>query len=61
MAFYSLYIMDGLGNVGRVKHLVADDDEEAVHFACQQKLYVTSEVWDRARLVAQIPPHDASA
>ena len=61
MAFYSLYIMDGMGKVGRVEHLVADDDEEAVSFACQQNLNVTSEVWDRARLVAQIPPHDPSA
>ena len=55
MSAYRLYGMDGLGSIGHVEVLEAKDDQEAVHRACQMKLPVSSEVWDRDRLVAQIP------
>jgi hypothetical protein len=52
---YRLYCMDGLGKIGRVELLEADTDEDAVHIAYEKKLPVTCEIWDRDRLVAQIP------
>jgi hypothetical protein len=55
MTAYRLYCMDGLGKIGRVEELEADSDEEAVSIACAKKLAVTCEVWDRDRLVAEIP------
>jgi hypothetical protein len=57
MATYRLYLMDGLGKIGRVEHLDAKDDREALHLACEKQLSVTAELWDRDRLVAQIPAH----
>ena len=57
MAVYRLYRMDGLGKIGRVETLVAKDDAEAVSLACAQKLPVACEIWDRDRLVAEIPGH----
>jgi hypothetical protein len=55
MATYRLYLMDGLGKIGSVEYLEAKDDREAVHLACERKLSVVAEVWDRNRFVAQIP------
>lgn len=55
MSAYRLYCMDGFGRIGHVEVLDAKNDEEAVHLACEMKLPVSSEVWDRDRLVAQIP------
>jgi hypothetical protein len=52
---YRLYCMNGLGKIGRVEHLEAGSDEEAVHLAYEKKLPVSCEVWDRDRLVAEIP------
>ena len=57
MAEYRLYIMDGLGKIGSVRTLVAENDEKAVRLACRMELPVGSEVWDRSRLVAEIPAH----
>jgi hypothetical protein len=57
MVAYRLYCMDGLGKIGRVENLEAASDEEAVHLACEMRLPVDCEVWDRERLVAQIPAH----
>ena len=58
---YRLYIMDGVGKIGSVRSLEAENDEKAVSLACGIKLPVNSEVWDRDRLVAEIPAHDPSA
>jgi hypothetical protein len=60
MATYRLYCMDGLGKIGRVEPLEAKNDDEAVHLAYTMKLPVTCEIWDRDRLVAQIPAHNTS-
>ena len=57
VAFYRLYCMDGLGKIGHVETLEAQDDDEAIRLAYEKKLPVTCEVWDRARCVAVIPPH----
>jgi hypothetical protein len=54
---YRLYCMDGLGKIGRVEVLEAENDDEAVSLAWAKKLSVTCEVWDGNRLVAQIPAH----
>jgi hypothetical protein len=56
MAEYRLYTMDGLGKIGRVECLSAEDDREAVKLAFEKQLSVSCEVWERDRLVAQIPP-----
>jgi hypothetical protein len=55
MAYYRLYCMDGLGTIGRVELLEAKNDEEAVSLAYAKKLNVDCEVWDGARLVAEVP------
>ena len=57
MATYRLYHMDGLGKIGRVEYLEANDDRDAVHLACERQLSVSAEVWDRDRFVAEIPAH----
>jgi hypothetical protein len=36
--------MDGMGKIGRVEHLDADSDEEAVHLAYEMELPVSCEV-----------------
>lgn len=58
---YRLYVMDGLGKIGSVRNLAAENDEKAVRLACRLKLTVSCEVWDRDRLVAEVPAHDPSA
>ena len=58
---YRLYIMDGVGKIGSVRSLEAEIDDRAVSLACAIKLPVNSEIWDRDRLVAEIPAHDPSA
>lgn len=55
MAIYRLYLMDGLGKIGTVEHLEAANDREAVHLACEKRLAVIAELWDRDRFVAAIP------
>lgn len=55
MATYRLYLMDGLGKIGRVEYLEAKDDREAIHLACERQLSVSAELWDRDRRVAEIP------
>jgi hypothetical protein len=55
MATYRLYLMDGLGKIGTVEFLEAADDREAVHLACEMRLSVSAEIWDRDRFVAGIP------
>jgi hypothetical protein len=49
--------MDGLGKIGHVDDLDADDDDAAVSLAYAKKLNVSCEIWDRDRLVAQIAAH----
>ena len=55
MARYRLYLMDGLGKIGTVEFLQAADDCEAVHLACEMRLSVSAEIWDRDRFVAGVP------
>lgn len=55
MATYRLYLMDGLGKIGTVEDLEAADDREAVHLACEMRLSVSAEIWNRDRFVAGIP------
>ena len=58
MPVYRLYCMEGLGKIGRVEELEAKNDKEAVSLAFAKNLEVTCEVWDRDRLIAEIPPRD---
>ena len=53
---YRLYTMDGFGRCGRVQPLEASDDDDAIRLAFRKNLPVSSEIWDRDRLVAAIPP-----
>ena len=55
MATYRLYLMDGLGKIGSVQYLEAQDDREAIQIACEMELNVIAEIWDRDRFVAGIP------
>lgn len=63
MASYRLYLMDGLGKIGSVQHLEAENDSEAIRLACDMQLSVIAEIWDRDRFVAGIPAacHDDEA
>ena len=63
MATYRLYLMDGLGKIGSVQQLEAGNDREAIHLACEMRLSVIAEIWDRDRFVAGIPAacHDDEA
>ena len=55
--------MDGLGKIGSVQHLEAENDSEAIRLACDMQLSVIAEIWDRDRFVAGIPAacHDDEA
>jgi hypothetical protein len=57
MATYRLYLMNGRGKIRRVEHLDATDDREAIRLASEKKLSLSAELWDRDRLVAEIPAH----
>jgi len=50
---YRLYCLDGAGKITTAE-LEAADDADAERQARDRKLGVTSEVWDRSRLVARI-------
>ena len=54
MKTYRLYCLDGLGKIGHVEPLQAEDDEDAVRQAYARRLSVSCEVWDRDRLVSHI-------
>jgi hypothetical protein len=55
MKQYRLFTMTGMGKVGRVETINAEDDAEAVHSAYEMKLPVDCEIWDGDRLVSLIP------
>lgn len=59
MADYRLYCLDGVGQIGSGEWIDASSDEEAVAIARGKKLALKCELWDRNRLVATIPAHDA--
>jgi len=54
MVAYRLYCMDGLGKVGHVDALDAENDDEAVRLAYAMMLPVECEIWDGDRFVAAL-------
>ncbi|MGI8704513.1 MAG: hypothetical protein ACR2JJ_01715 [Sphingomicrobium sp.] len=54
MPEYRHYRLDGAGNINSADWLEASDDDDAVRRVGEMKLLVSSEIWDRNRLVARI-------
>lgn len=55
MSAYRLYAFNGERSISSVTEIHAKNDEDAIMIARAQKSHVTSELWDRDRLVATIP------
>ena len=56
MPAYRLYVLGGAGNkITGAEWIAADTDEQAVAFARTKRISVRCELWDRNRLVAEIP------
>lgn len=56
MAHYRFYCVDGAGKITRAQFIEADCDEDAIMIARSFKELVKSELWQRDRLIATIPP-----
>jgi hypothetical protein len=56
MPAYRLYCIDGSGKFTNVHAIAAQNDIEAIEKAAEQKLPVKCELWERGRLVAELPP-----
>jgi hypothetical protein len=61
MPAYRLYCVDGAGSFARARWIAADDDQQAISYVqgidCPHH---RCELWERERLVADIPPADNS-
>lgn len=57
MREYRLYCHNADGGIQRAEIIEARSDDEAIVFARAKKLPFDCEVWDRDRLVAEIPGH----
>ena len=55
MPAYRLYCLDDAGKFTKVHDIAADSDVEAIQHAADKKLGVRCELWDRGRLVAELP------
>lgn len=53
---YRLYRLDGAGKIVSAEWVEASDDAAAEKHARDRDLPVTSEIWERNRLVARIEP-----
>jgi hypothetical protein len=56
---YRLYCLDSGGRFIKECDIHAVNDAEALQEARRMKLPVRCELWDRARMVAVLDPHDA--
>ena len=56
MAEYRLYLLDGAGQFASAEWIVAESDGEAVSIARSLRKSVKAEVWQGARLVAEVAP-----
>jgi hypothetical protein len=54
MSDYRLYCLDGSGRFNKSHEIRAANDGEAL--ARKMKLPVKCELWDKARMVAELPP-----
>jgi len=52
---YRMYCLDRAGKIESAVWIAADSDEEAIAYAREKRLPTACEVWDRNRLVAEIP------
>jgi len=57
MREYRLYTMDGVGRICAAHQFRATGDAEAIMVATAAQKRVKCEVWERDRLVAQIPAY----
>ena len=53
---YRVFLLGKNGRITGSRDLEADTDEEAVTAALALRLTCGCEVWERARVVAQLPP-----
>lgn len=59
MPEYRLYCLDGAGNITRAHEIMAPNDGDALARAKAMDLGIKCELWERRRLVAEIPAHPA--
>jgi hypothetical protein len=59
MSDYRVYVLEGDDRIGSGEWLKAETDEDAIALVRAKKLAVACEIWDRDRLVAQVPSHRA--
>jgi hypothetical protein len=58
MTNYRLYCLDiGTNRIGRGEWFEANSDDEAIALVRAKKLKVPCEIWDRSRLVGEVPAH----
>ena len=58
MRYYRLYCFDGVHRLINVHELEVTDDVQAVFAAREIKDGISSELWERDRLVRRFPEHD---
>lgn len=59
MPDYRLYCIDGAGRFIRSREFSAASDEEAIEIARAMKLPDRCELWQRSRMVIDLPAHPA--
>jgi hypothetical protein len=57
MSEYRLYCLNDQGKFTKSHEIEAADDADALGKARKMKLPVACELWNRQRLVAELPPH----
>jgi hypothetical protein len=57
MPDYRLYCRRRDGQFTKAHGIAAADDDDAIAKAKRMKIDVKCELWERARLVAELPPH----
>jgi hypothetical protein len=61
MGEYRLYCLNEHGKFAKAHELEAASDSEAVEHAKAMKLPMKCELWNRNRLVAELPPHEPAS
>lgn len=61
MPDYRLYCLDERGKFTKSHDVHAKNDDEALALAREMKLPVQCELWERERMVAELPAHSAKS
>ena len=57
MRSYSIYSVDQDGSISGQRNLDASSDEEAIFAVRSMQRPVETEIWDRDRRIAMVPPY----